>query len=419
MLDLTKQHGKEATLPNLMQENFLGIQQQLLPNLHHIFTKYQHVHSTFPLLAQKFPIEPILVTTWGELELAITNLIAAIFLATPYYEAMPKPKEPEPIEVIVGKHLLPLIQQPTLIPRMDEVRKKLMQRFGFPFPKITFRDDQTLQPHHYQIVINGIEYKGTVLATQQLAISTKGDFPNIQGIECTDPIFGLPSKWINSIFADLARKQSCIVLSPIGVIVAHLERLLRQRYADFFTSKELSRLVKKEHDLASVYLSIPKYSLIQIFRTCVRSQIPLTNFSLMLTRLLEIRDLAPEGMTENADYLYVQLRQYFPPEPLTTALKEGKIICLAFSEKASNALLASLEIEEELIYLSSAQSTVRTISEYYLPVRNQSPFVLCPDFIVPALLRQFERNALSVPLVMLSEIPEHISIEYCGEEISL
>ena len=419
MLDLSKQHAAETTLPNLMQENFLAMQQHLLPNLHHIFTKYQHVHSTFPILAQKFPTAPVLITTWGEMERAITNLIAAIFLATPYYEALPKPKEPAPIEVIVGKHLLPLIQQPTLIPRMEEVRKKLVERFGFPFPKITFKDDQTFQPHHYQIVINGVAYKGTILATQQLAISTKGDFPTIQGIECTDPIFGLPAKWINSIFVDLARNQSCIVLSPIGVIIAHLERLLRQRYADFFTSKELATLIKQEHDLASVYLRLPKSALIQIFRTCVRSQIPLTSFSLMLSRLLELQNEAPEDMKENADYLYVQLRQYFPPEPLTQAFKEGKILCLAFSENASNQLLGSLEIEEELIYLPDAQVTVRTISENYLPIRAQSPFVLCPDFIIPALLRQFDRNDLSIPLVMQSEIPEHITIEYCAEDIIL
>lgn len=419
MLDLAKQHAAETTLPNLMQENFLGMQQHLLPNLHHIFQKYEQSNSSFALLAQKFPSTPVLVSTWGDLERALLNLIAAIFLATPYYEAVPTPNKPHPIEVIVGKQLLPLIKQPTLIPRMEEVRKKLVEKFGFPFPKITFRDDQSFQPHHYQIIINGIEYKGTILATQQLAISTNGDFPNIQGIECTDPIFGLPSKWINSIFSDLARKQSCIVLSPMGVIVAHLERLLRQRYAYFFTSDELAKLIKKEHDLASVYLTITKNSLIQLFRACVRSQMPLIDFSLILSKLLDIQKLAPDDMKENADYLYVQLRQLFPPEPLIQTFKEGKILVLTFSKESENKMMSNLEIEEELIYLPDPQSIVRSISEHYLPLRTQSPFILCPDFVVPALLRQFERNALSIPLVMQSEIPEHIMIERCDDEISL
>jgi hypothetical protein len=134
---------------------------------------------------------------------------------------------------------------------------------------------------------------------------------------------------------------------------------------------------------------------------------------------LEIQRLAPDDMKDNADYLYVQLRQFFPPEPLLQTFKEGKILCLTFSKESENQMMDNLEIEEELIYLPDPQSIVRAISEHYLPLRSQSPFILCPDFVVPALLRQFERNSLSIPLVMQSEIPEHITIERCKDEINL
>ena len=110
----------------------------------------------------------------------------------------------------------------------------------------------------------------------------------------------------------------------------------------------------------------------------------------------------------------------YPPRPVTKQFNTGKLNAITFTEQTSNAIMNLLDVEENNIYLPGhSQQIVRAIAQHYLQVRSKSPVVICPDFSLPPLLRQFDRNGLALPLVMASEIPSHIQIDLCIEPIQL
>lgn len=284
--DLAKQHGPEAPVPDMVVQSVVQIQRHLLPNLKAIFTNHQDDDPSFPMLAAQFPTEPVPTPVWGQLSQAIGNLILAMHLALPfvqeplYSETFTDHIYPdyECVLVSVGKDLLATIQHHELPTRLQQLREKLEDMFGFPFPKVTFQDDSALQPRAYTVSIGGHLREGTALHNKVLAISTDGQFPNMNGIECTDPIFGLPAKWISPLMEKNAKSKGHVVLSPLGVIIAHIERFLRTQYHKLLTANVFTSLIEAHRDVPAMFIALPKAEWVSIFQQCLRANISLLAF---------------------------------------------------------------------------------------------------------------------------------------------
>lgn len=417
----------QGVVPELIQQNFVLLQQSILPKIRKILETKQHEIPVFSTLLASFPTEPALTSTWATLFQASTTLFVAIQLVMPHaIEPIYREKivsdlytEENSIVVTVGKDLLQTIKQTDLPDKLQHLRQKLDAVYGFPFPQVTFRDDTTITAHKYTIQILDVEKSGLVLHNKILAINTQEQFPEIQGIECTDPVFGLPAKWISPILETQAKRQGLIVLQPLGVIIAHMERLLRQTYQTLLQRGNFGTLLQKTHDVASMYIALPKNVWLDIFQNCLRSPITLVDFPLMVNKILELQQTVPADMQENADYLFVLLRQLYPPQFMKSILEKGSVSVLQFTEQSGNFLINNIEIEEHNMYLNQNQVILQQIVEQYLLVRQHNPYLVCPDYIVPILLRLSERNGISIPLLMDSEIPEHIKRIPVGASIQL
>ena len=416
--DLCAQHAEDAEVPVLIVQNFVTLQTILLPKLHLVFVDHQDVNPAFAQLSVQFPTEAVATPTWGTMHQAIGNLILAMHLAIPYV------KEPlfeetfeddlypeyEMITVSVGNDLLSVIQSPDLPVRLQQLRAKLEELFGFPFPKIKFADDIDLDHHAYTISIAGQLRQGVALHNKQLAISTKGQFPSVQGIECTDPIFGLPAKWITSMFEKTAKQQDCVVLSPLAVIISHVERLLRLQYHSLLTSDVLTNLIKEHRDVASMFIALPKEEWTSIFKHCLRTQIPLVELPRMLDTIRSIQqDLEPD-VSENGDYLYIALRLQFPPRNLKGLLEKGKLSVLTLSDALQNTLIGEMDIGEGRMRVPHFDRLLHTLKTAMLATRDQTPALLCPDVLVPDITRRLERQGFAITVVMESEVPEHVQV---------
>ena len=416
--DLCAQHGAGGETPELIAESFVTLQRVLLPKLHGVFVEHQEDNPAFAQLATQFPTEPVYTQTWGEMHQAIGNLILAMHLALPHVEEPLFEEqvendlypEYEMITVSVGKDLLQTIQSPDLPVRLQQLREKLEELFGFPFPKIKFTDDSALDKHGYTISIAGQLRKGVALHNKQLAISTKGQFPTVQGIECTDPIFGLPAKWISGMFEKTAKQQDCVVLSPLAVIISHLERLLRLQYHALLTGDVLSSLIKQHRDVASMFIALPKEEWLAIFKHCLHTQISLVELPRMLDTVLHIQgELDPE-VAENGDYLYMALRLQFSPRNLKALLEKGKLPVMQFSENLQNTLIGELDVGEGRMRVPHFEKLLQLLKTNMLAIRDQNPVLLCPDVLVPDITRRLERQGFALTVVMESEVPEHVQV---------
>ena len=425
--ELCAQHGANSEVPELIANNFTTLQGILLPKLHTVFTDNQDANPAFSVLSAQFPTTPVQTATWGEMHTAIGNLILAMHLAVPYVE---EPlfmetvdtglyPEYEMITVSVGKELLKTIQSPELPVRLGQLREKLEDLFGFPFPKIKFTDDANLDGHAYTISIAGQLRQGVALHNKLLAISTKGQFPSVQGIECTDPIFGLPAKWISNMFERTAKQQGCVVLSPLAAIISHVERLLRLQYHTLLTGDVLTNLIKEHRDVASMFIALPKEEWLSIFKHCLRTQIPLVDIPRMLDAVLDIqRELDPE-VAHNGDYLYIALRLRFPPRNLKGLLEKGKLSVLQFSDELQNTLIGELDIAEGRMRVPHFTPLLQTLKSAMLATRDQTPVLLCPDVLVPDITRRLERQGFAITVVMESEVPEHVQVVPVAASLTL
>ena len=416
--ELCGQHGANSEVPELIAQNFTTLQGTLLPKLHGVFTDNQEANPTFSVLSAQFPTTPVHTETWGAMHTAIGNLILAMHLALPFVE---EPlfmetvdtdlyPEYEMITVSVGNELLRTIQSPELPVRLQQLREKLEDLFGFPFPKIKFTDDATLDGHAYTISIAGQLRQGVALHNKLLAISTKGTFPSVQGIECTDPIFGLPAKWITSMFERTAKQQGCVVLSPLAAIISHVERLLRLQYHTLLTGEVLTNLIKEHRDVASMFIALPKEEWLSIFKHCLRTQIPLVDLPRMLDAVLEMQEELEPEVAQNGDYLYIALRLKFPPRNLNGLLEKGKLSVLQFSEALQNRLIGELDIAEGRMRVPHFAPLLQTLKTAMLATRDQTPSLLCPDVLVPDITRRLERQGFAITVVMESEVPEHVQV---------
>ena len=412
------QYSETSEIPAMISQAFLRLQLSMLPRLKQIFINHRSENEAFAFLANNFPTQSVESTNWTDLRSGIKNLRLAMQLALPYHQP-PEPEDTD-LQVRVSRSLIRVLQEETLVERVQSSRNKLTGQYGFPFPQCTFRDDKRLTEHHYSIDVFGRVNEGVILPDLLLAISPTRDIPELTGFACTDPIFGLPAVWISQSLEREARNSGLIVLSPLAVLLAHIERVTEQSYHLFFSSEILSDLIERNNDLATTYLSFPKRVLLDVFRNLLRSNISIAAFDDMLKRLKFIQRNAPPEVKENSDYLFVNLRMFYPPPVIQTAANEGKLDALVFTENTANLIMALLDVEDSQIYVSrNREILVREMAKLYLEVQQLEPVFICPDYAVPPLIRAFHRAGLRFPLLMASEIPAHVQLRIVAPPLEI
>lgn len=164
----------------------------------------------------------------------------------------------------VGHRLIALVddnQQGELLGRIKSVRKKFAQEVGFLPPVVHIRDNLELKPNTYTITLKGGEIgRAEIYPDRWLAINPGQVTGAIEGIETTDPAFGLPAHWIQADQREHAQIFGYTVVDASTVVATHLNHLLQRYSADLLGRQEVQQLVDKlgEENKALVDDVIPK-----------------------------------------------------------------------------------------------------------------------------------------------------------------
>src|SRR5690606_35055185 len=108
----------------------------------------------------------------------------------------------EPLELHLAFDILDLIDTDRggdLLDRVRALRSQIAQELGFVMPYVRTRDDVTLPPSTYRILLRGVEVaRGTVPPERLLAIPTgdNAEIAALGGEETTEPVFGLTAYWL-------------------------------------------------------------------------------------------------------------------------------------------------------------------------------------------------------------------------------
>lgn len=161
-------------------------------------------------------------------------------------------KEPEKIEKLlkvdvlaleVGYGLVGLVSaDDSFLNRIREIRRQAAIELGIIVPSVHVTDNLQLAPREYSLLLKGEKIAGGELHAEGfLAIDPGVVREKIQGIETTDPAFGMPAVWIRrNEDRDRAVAAGYTVVDPTTVVCTHLSEIIKQ-YAHELLGRQETR----------------------------------------------------------------------------------------------------------------------------------------------------------------------------------
>jgi flagellar biosynthesis protein FlhA len=147
----------------------------------------------------------------------------------------------------VGYRLIPLVdkgQGGELLGRIKGVRKKLSQELGFLVPAVHIRDNLDLAPNTYRISLMGVASgEAEIRHDCELAINPGQVYGKLDGVETTDPAFGLEAVWIAPELREHAQTLGYTVVDAATVVATHLSQLLTNNASKLLGYEEVQQLM--------------------------------------------------------------------------------------------------------------------------------------------------------------------------------
>lgn len=318
----------------------------------------------------------------------------------------------------VGHRLIGLVddnQQGELLGRIKSVRKKFAQEVGFLPPVVHIRDNLELSPNTYTITLKGGEIgRAEIHPERWLAINPGQVTGDIEGIQTTDPAFGLPAKWIPQDQREHAQIYGYTVVDASTVVATHLNHLLQRYAAELLGRQEVQQLVDKltQENKALVEDVVPK---------CVT----LTTLQRVLQNLLDedvsIRDLRTifdtlaefEGQQADAHELTARVRISLGRNIVQKCFggaRELKVMGLdaGLEQMLSQALQQNSSLEPGLAVTiqEQTQQAMQHAEAMGLP-----PVLVVPHALRPLLSHFLRRQLRDLVVLSQAEIPDDRTIQ--------
>ncbi len=155
----------------------------------------------------------------------------------------------EPLAVTVGYKLVSLVdpsQGAPLLKRVKGMRQSLSEAMGLLIPACVVRDDLTLKPNQYSILISGsVIAQADVHPDRLMAIASAQVYGELDGIPGLDPAYGLPVIWIETAQKAHALGLGYQVVDVPSTIATHLSKIIRDQLAELLRFEDVSALLER------------------------------------------------------------------------------------------------------------------------------------------------------------------------------
>ncbi len=152
---------------------------------------------------------------------------------------------PEPLGLELAVDMVDLVDPSMggdLLDRVRALRRKIALEIGLIIPPVRTRDNIDLGPGEYVVTLHGVEMaRGTAPSGHVLVIADRLD--QLPGPETTEPVFGLPAKWIRNDQRAMAESIDGTVVDRPSVIATHLAEVVRQHASQLLSRQEVKQLV--------------------------------------------------------------------------------------------------------------------------------------------------------------------------------
>ena len=329
----------------------------------------------------------------------------------------------DPLELEVGYALVPLVdesQRGDLLQRISLTRKQVALELGIIVPPVRVRDNIQLPATEYVIKLRGVRVaRGEVMPQYVLALNTGAVSESLDGIQTTDPSFGLPSVWIQPDRRVEAEAAGFNVVEPQTVLSTHMMETIRRHAGELLGRQDTQELLDatKETSPALIDDLVPgKLSLGTVHRVLQR----------LLKEHVPIRDLVTilEGLADASEHTK-------DPELLTERVRRdlSTVISQLFdnADGAIQGITIGSRLETALMTLFGQSSRdvpstmepddlTAALTDLNRLITVHTHGGECPPLITPPSLRLNVRRLVDpilpdLPVLSLAELPPQTPIQ--------
>ncbi len=329
----------------------------------------------------------------------------------------------DPVGLEVGYRLVPLVdsrQGGELMGRVKGVRKKLSQQLGFLIPPVHIRDNLELPPTKYRVTVFGVPTaESEIHPDRELAINPGGVNGQLQGIETTDPAFGMPAVWIEPGSREHAQTLGYTVADSATVIATHMSQVMQKHAHELLGHQDVQQLLdvlaKSAPKLVEelVPKTLPLATVARILQSLLAEKVPIRNLRTICEALLEhgARSQDPDALLAE---VRVALGRQIVQEingmneqlPVITLAPELEQMLHDLSQKGAGGVLEPGLAER--IQASLQRSTREQ------EARGEAAVLLVPPSI-RGMLARFVRQAVSgLHVLAHNEIPDDKQLRLVG-----
>jgi len=251
------------------------------------------------------------------------------------------------IEMEFGYGLISLVdasQGGDLLDRIVMIRRQCALDLGIIVPIVRLRDNVQLGTREYVIKIKGLEVaRGEVMPDHYLALKPDEVEEPIEGIETTEPAFGLPALWITAANREKAELNGYTTIDVPSVISTHLMEVIKRHADELLGRQQVQTILDnlKKQQPALVDEVVPKMFTIgevqKVLANLLREGVSIRD----IATILEI--MADYGtITKDTDILTEQVRQKMRRAITKTFIPSGKARVITLSPDVEKAVSASI-----------------------------------------------------------------------------
>ena len=153
----------------------------------------------------------------------------------------------DPLALEIGYRLVSMVDATAggeLMARIRGVRRRLSDELGFLVPPVHVRDNLSMEPTQYRILIGGaVVGHGEVLPDRWLALDPGNVIARVEGQATRDPTFGMPALWIEAEVRSQAQANGYTVVDPATVVATHVSHVVQHHAHEVLGPDETQHLL--------------------------------------------------------------------------------------------------------------------------------------------------------------------------------
>jgi flagellar biosynthesis protein FlhA len=332
----------------------------------------------------------------------------------------------DPLELVIGFGLVPLVDASSgggLLQRVAAVRRQLAQQLGTVVPKVRIHDDVTLGSHEYAIRVRGSEVaRGRIIAGHQLALDPGDAFGQLQGIQDTEPAFGLPATWVADDQRAEAEALGYTVVDAESVLVTHLTETVRTHIAELLSRQDTKMLLDglRESNAAVVEEVVPDLLSVGEIQRVLQA---------LLSEGISIRDLGTileaigdkARLTRDPSLLAEYARQALGRTIVSAHLESDKTLKAialdpAIEQELSEAITTTTEGEYLAMSPPRAQALIEALTREAddAIAQGRRPVLLCSSRVRRHIRRLCSQTLPQLSVCAYNEVTPGVNVETIG-----